>query len=98
MDYTTWPGLHVTVTQGVSTVTLDHPPLNLMDAVLLPSLRGFVHQVRGDSAVRVIVFQSADPEFFSAHGDMAYVTDPEALPRATQAAIDAAPGPRSPTG
>ncbi|GAB3275597.1 enoyl-CoA hydratase/isomerase family protein [Kineosporia babensis] len=98
MDYNAWAGIHVTVTDGVATVTLDHPPLNLMDGVLLPSLRGFVHQVRADADVRVIVFQSADPEFFSAHGDMAYVTDPQALPAATQAAIDAAPGAEIPEG
>nr|WP_269327184.1 enoyl-CoA hydratase/isomerase family protein [Kineosporia mesophila] len=90
--------MRVTVADGVATVTLDHPPLNLMDGVLLPSLRGFVHQVRDDADVRVIVFQSADPEFFSAHGDMAYVIDPDALPAATRAAVAAAPGAVIPEG
>ncbi|HWK91485.1 MAG TPA: enoyl-CoA hydratase/isomerase family protein [Luteimicrobium sp.] len=98
MDYGTWPGLRITVDDGVATVTLDHPPLNLMDRVLLPSLRGFVHQVRTDEDVRVIVFQSADPEFFIAHGDMAYVTEPDALEIATQAAIEAAPEAQVPEG
>lgn len=98
MDYSALPGLTVDVVDGVATVTLNHPPLNLMDGVLLPSLRGFVHQVRSDRDVRVVVFQSADPEFFSAHGDMAYVTDPEALPAATKAAIEAAPGAEIPEG
>jgi enoyl-CoA hydratase/carnithine racemase len=98
MDYSAWTALDVTVTDGVATVTIDHPPLNLMDGVLLPSLRGFVHQVRTDEDVRVIVFQSADPEFFSAHGDMGYLTDPEALPAATRAAIEAAPGAVVPEG
>lgn len=98
MDSSTWPGLTVSVDEGVATVTLDHPPLNLMDGVLLPSLRGFVHRVRTDTAVRVVVFQSADPEFFSAHGDMAYVTDPDALPAATRAAVAAAPGAEVPQG
>jgi enoyl-CoA hydratase/carnithine racemase len=92
MNYRTGTALKITVADGVATVTIDHPPLNLMDGVLLPALRGFVHQVRTDQDVRVIVFQSADPEFFSAHGDMGYLTDPEALPAATQAAIEAAPG------
>jgi len=98
MDHSGWAGLEITVADGVATVTLDHPPLNLMDGVLLPSLRGFAHRVRTDPDVRVIVFQSADPEFFSAHGDMAYVTDPEALPAATRAAVDAAPGAVIPEG
>ena len=98
MDYNTWTGLKIAIKDGIATVTLDHPPLNLIDGVLLPSLRGFVHQVRDDADVRVIVFQSADPEFFSAHGDMAYLTDPDALPAATAAAIAAAPGAVVPDG
>jgi len=92
LTYDNLPGLHVSVEAGIATVTLNHPPLNLMDGVLLPSLRGFLHRVHRDAAVKVIVFQSADPQFFSAHGDMAYLTDPEALPAATDAAIAAAPG------
>ncbi len=98
MDYSNWTGLTVVGGDAVATVTLDHPPLNLMDGFLVPSLRGFVHQVRQDASVRVIVFQSADPEFFSAHGDMAYLTDPDALPAATRAAIEAAPGAVVPEG
>jgi enoyl-CoA hydratase/carnithine racemase len=90
MSYDNLPGLRITSSDGVATVTLDHPPLNLVDGVLLPSLRGFVHRVREDTSVRVIVFDSADPEFFSAHGDMGYLTDPDALSAATRAAIAAA--------
>ncbi|MFJ5115820.1 enoyl-CoA hydratase/isomerase family protein [Streptomyces sp. NPDC088551] len=98
MPYDDLTGLRITVDNGVATVTLDHPPLNLMDGVLLPSLRGFVNRVRHDTDVRVVVFDSADPEFFSAHGDMAYLTDPEALPAATAAAVAAAPDVPVPDG
>jgi enoyl-CoA hydratase/carnithine racemase len=90
MSYDNLPGLQITSSDGVATVTLDHPPLNLMDGVLLPSLRGFVNRVRREESIRVIVFESADPEFFSAHGDMGYLTDPDALSAATRAAIAAA--------
>ncbi|WP_419706874.1 enoyl-CoA hydratase/isomerase family protein [Promicromonospora sp. NFX87] len=90
MSYDNLPGLRITSSDGVATVTLDHPPLNLMDGVLLPSLRGFVNRVRREESIRVIVFESADPEFFSAHGDMGYLTDPDALSAATRAAIAAA--------
>ncbi|BCJ50314.1 putative enoyl-CoA hydratase [Actinoplanes sp. NBRC 14428] len=98
MSYDDLAGLRISVADGVATVTLDHPPLNLMDGVLLPSLRGFVDRVRHDTDVRVVVFDSADPEFFSAHGDMAYLTDPDALPAATAAAIAAAPDAPIPDG
>ncbi|MFD6443542.1 enoyl-CoA hydratase/isomerase family protein [Promicromonospora sp. NPDC060204] len=90
MSYDNAPGLRITSSDGVATVTLDHPPLNLMDGVLLPSLRGFINRVGRDESIRVIVFESADPEFFSAHGDMGYLTDPDALSTATRAAIAAA--------
>lgn len=90
MSYDNLPGLRITSSDGVATVTLDHPPLNLMDGVLLPSLRGFINRVRSDESTRVIVFESADPEFFSAHGDMAYLTDPDALSATTRAAVAAA--------
>ena len=92
MTYDNLPGLRVSIDAGVATVTLDHPPLNLMDGVLLPSLRGFIYRVHDDTDVRVVIFESADPDFFSAHGDMAYLTDPDALPAATAAAIAMAPG------
>lgn len=98
MSYDNLPGLRITASDGVATVTLDHPPLNLMDGVLLPSLRGFVNRVRSDESIRVIVFESADPEFFCAHGDMAYLTDPDALSTATRAAIAAAENTPVPDG
>jgi len=98
MSYNELPGLDVRVARGVATVTLDHPPLNLMDGVLLASLRGFIYRVRNDSDVRVVVFQSADLEFFSAHGDMHFLTDPDALPVAMQAFMDAAPDVAVPDG
>lgn len=98
MSYDDLSALTIDVSDGVATVTIDHPPLNLMDAVLLPSLRGFVARVRDDADVRVIVFESADPEFFIAHGDMAYLTDPDALSVATSAAIVAAPDAAIPEG
>ena len=86
------PGLHVAVADGVATVTLDNPPLNLSDGTLLPSLRRFVAQVRDDADVRVIVFDSADPDFFITHGDMRFVTDPDVLAAAGAATMAANPG------
>ncbi|MFF5075550.1 enoyl-CoA hydratase/isomerase family protein [Actinoplanes sp. NPDC000266] len=85
------PALHVVVADGVATVTIDNPPLNFSDGVLLPSLRRFVARVRDDADVRVIVFESADPDFFVAHGDMRFVTEPEVLAAAGAATIAANP-------
>ena len=77
MTYTDWSAISVGIEQGVATVTIDNPPLNLLDGKLIGDLRRFASQVRNDDPVRVIVFQSADPEFFIAHGDMHFLTEPE---------------------
>jgi enoyl-CoA hydratase/carnithine racemase len=92
MSYDDLAGLRIQTEEGVATVTLDHPPFNVMDGTLLASLRAFVHRVRKDTDVRVIVFESADEDFFSAHGDMHFLTDMDALPAALKAFADAAPG------
>jgi enoyl-CoA hydratase/carnithine racemase len=98
MDHDIWNGLKVAMVGGVATVTLDHPPLNLMDGVLTSSLWGLVHRMRDDADVRVIVFDSADPDFFCAHGSTAYLTDPDALPAASRAALEASPDAVIPDG
>ncbi|GAB7048804.1 enoyl-CoA hydratase/isomerase family protein [Catenuloplanes indicus] len=77
MTYTDLSALHVDVQHGVATVTIDNPPLNLLDATLIADLHRFVARVREDRTVRVIVFESADPDFFIAHGDMRFLTEPE---------------------
>ncbi|MBC8083166.1 MAG: enoyl-CoA hydratase/isomerase family protein, partial [Hymenobacter sp.] len=74
--YTDYTALRVTLNAGVAFVTLDHPPLNVLDATLMTELNRFAAAVRTDEQVRVIVFQSADPEFFIVHGDMGFVDNP----------------------
>ncbi|GGP85406.1 enoyl-CoA hydratase/isomerase family protein [Saccharothrix coeruleofusca] len=64
------------VWRGSSSTT---PPLNLLDATLMLDLDRFTASVSGDGDVRVIVFDSADPDFFIAHGDMGFVEDPAAF-------------------
>lgn len=92
MSYQDLVGLRIKTEVGVAAVTLDHPPFNLMDGTLVASLRAFVHRVKNDADVRVIVFDSADDDFFSAHGDMHFLTDVDALPAALKAFVAAAPG------
>jgi enoyl-CoA hydratase/carnithine racemase len=95
MTYDNWSAISVDIEHGVATVTIDNPPLNLLDGKLISDLRRFAARVREDDTVRVIVFQSADPEFFIAHGDMRFLTDPamlapdDTLPPGTSNAIQA---------
>jgi enoyl-CoA hydratase/carnithine racemase len=71
-------GLRVDVDQGVAFVTLDHPPVNLFDAVLIGSLSELAGELADDGDVGAVVVRSADPEFFIAHADLALI---QALPR-----------------
>jgi enoyl-CoA hydratase/carnithine racemase len=66
-------GLRVDVDGGVAFVTLDHPPVNLLDAVLIRSLWDTAGQLADDDRVRAVVVRSADPEFFIAHADLGLI-------------------------
>ncbi|PWJ26278.1 enoyl-CoA hydratase/carnithine racemase [Branchiibius hedensis] len=77
LDLLSFRALRVAVHDGVATVTIDNPPLNILDTALITDLRRFVDTVRNDGSVLVVVFESADPEFFSAHGDAEFVSKPQ---------------------
>ena len=79
MDYSDIATVKVVVEHGVAAATLDNPPLNILDARLLTDLDTFAGRVRDDGDVRVIVFASADPDFFIPHGDMRFVDDPQSF-------------------
>ena len=76
MPYTDFTVLDITTSGAVVTVDLNHPPLNLLDRVLVPELKRFVREVATDDAARVVVFSSAVPGFFAAHVDAGYGSDP----------------------
>jgi enoyl-CoA hydratase/carnithine racemase len=78
MPYDDYRALRVEVEAGVARVTFDHPPLNLLDATLIGELIRLGPELERDSDVRVVVLQSADPEFFIAHADVALI---ERLPQ-----------------
>jgi enoyl-CoA hydratase/carnithine racemase len=62
--------LRAEVTAGVAEVTIDHPPTNLVDGAFIGALSALVDELEGDAAVRVVVFSSADADFFLMHGDV----------------------------
>jgi len=62
--------LSVEVADGVATVTINHPPINLFDLPLMDEIGCLGEELAADDNVRVIVFQSADPDFFIAHADV----------------------------
>jgi enoyl-CoA hydratase/carnithine racemase len=78
-----YTGLRVRVEHGVAFATIDHPPINLLDAALIVDLDRFGREVEADSEVRVVVIDSANPEFFIAHADVNLILQ---LPREPQPA------------
>ena len=68
------PALRVETRDGVAWVTIDHPPINLLDLALMTrSASASGASSRPTTRVRVVVFQSANPDFFIAHADVALI-------------------------
>ena len=78
--------LRVHTDGGVAVVRIDHPPINLFDLELMRDMARLGAELESDSTVRVVVFESANPEFFIAHADVALIqTLPkEAGPKPTE--------------
>ncbi|MFC5827592.1 enoyl-CoA hydratase-related protein [Nonomuraea insulae] len=74
--YTT---LRVSREAGIARVTLDNPPVNVLALALMRDLRHLLTALRDDDSVSVIVFDSANPEFFIDHVDMSLGDTPDAL-------------------
>lgn len=78
---------HFTLTETSPTlwrVTFDNPPVNVIGPDLMRDLKELLTELESNETVKVVVFDSANPEFFLAHYDLA--ADPaiaEALPGTT---------------
>ncbi|HEX4016674.1 MAG TPA: enoyl-CoA hydratase/isomerase family protein [Frankiaceae bacterium] len=62
--------LGTSISAGVATVTIDHPPTNLVDGAFITALIEVLERTEPDPSVRVLLFRSADPDFFLMHGDV----------------------------
>jgi enoyl-CoA hydratase/carnithine racemase len=70
--------LRVIVTDAIARVTIDHPPINLFDLALMLDLARCGDELSADDDVRVVIVDSADPDFFIAHADVELILQ---LPR-----------------
>jgi enoyl-CoA hydratase/carnithine racemase len=50
--------------------TFNHPPINLIDSVMIGELGELLRDVESNNQPAVIVFDSADPDYFLAHYDI----------------------------
>ena len=51
-------------------IVFDYPPFNIVDATLYEALQDLLVRMDASSSLRVVVFESANPEFFLAHFDL----------------------------
>ncbi|RJP19687.1 MAG: enoyl-CoA hydratase/isomerase family protein [Candidatus Abyssobacteria bacterium SURF_5] len=73
MAYKDYDCLKIRIDRGVAFITIDHPPINLFDLSLMQEMDRIGQELEADPEVRVIVFDSANPEFFIAHADVTLI-------------------------
>lgn len=75
-----YKALKVAIDRGVAFVTIDNGPINLLDQVLIGDLDRAGRELEADPAVKVVVLQSANPDFFIAHADIGLIQQAPATP------------------
>ena len=73
MAYSDYKYFRFEFDSGVAFVTLDYPPINLLDEFLSPEFDRLGRELEVDDDVRVIVLQSANPDFVIAHSGLGRV-------------------------
>jgi enoyl-CoA hydratase/carnithine racemase len=65
---------------GLWTITFNNPPINMFIPETIIELEALIGELEADPSVKVVVFQSANPDFYIAHLDVAKAVErPEAL-------------------
>ena len=67
--------LHVEIAGRVARVTIDNPPINLMNRELFIELLKLSAELEADPDLLVVVLRSADPNFFIAHFDVGLILE-----------------------
>ena len=70
MSYEGYQTLEFRSDRGVLFVTIDSPPINLMTLAMVDDLQRLSDEVAADDDVKVIVFKSANEDYFIAHFDV----------------------------
>lgn len=68
---------------GLWTVSFSNPPVNLLDPVTITELQALVSEMETNSSVKVVIFRSADPDFFIAHFDSSKAATTPRIPGPT---------------
>ncbi|MGB2799194.1 MAG: enoyl-CoA hydratase/isomerase family protein [Dehalococcoidia bacterium] len=73
MAYDGYSCLKTRSDRGVLFVTFDNPPINLLDLQMMLELDRLGREIEMDDNVKVVVFDSANPDFFIAHVDVGVI-------------------------
>ncbi|MBV9943228.1 MAG: enoyl-CoA hydratase/isomerase family protein [Solirubrobacterales bacterium] len=71
----TFEALTVRREGGVVFADISAPPMNLLGPELVRDLVELIEHAEGDDTVRVLVFRSADPDYFISHVDLTRVAE-----------------------
>jgi enoyl-CoA hydratase/carnithine racemase len=69
---------HFTVTRETARlwrVTFDNPPINLVTPEMIAEFPRLVDEIEADNEVRVVLFESASPDYFLNHYDTSRVAE-----------------------
>ena len=67
--------LNVTREDAVVFAAINAPPMNLEGPELIRDLVSLIQQAEADDTVQVIVFKSADPDYFISHVDVTRIKE-----------------------
>lgn len=78
--------LHVKIETGIAYVTISNLPVNALSGKMMKELHEVLSKLAEDATVKVIVFDSSNPNFFIAHVDINILDDREILDELTSTA------------
>ena len=75
MKYDKFTTFNVKIENAIAWVTFDYPPVNIQGLPMLADLDMLAQKLEADRDVKVVVFQSDNPEIFVAHADTEFLKD-----------------------
>ena len=75
MNYCDYKTFKTEAKDGILRVTFDLPPINVQSIQMLDDLNDLAEILEKDKNIKVVIFQSANPNFFVAHADITFLKD-----------------------
>lgn len=80
MKYEGFTTFRVKIEGGICTVTFDFPPVNVQGLPMLADLSMLAQKLEADKSVKVVVFDSANPDIWVCHADTEFLKDMSGKP------------------